>query len=288
MKTPYNLTEQSLNRKIKNKLMKFIFVLLTVLALIPLFVIFLHVIKSGINAINYDFITQLPAPAGQPGGGIANALIGSITMVALASLIAVPFGVLGGTYLSEYKGGKLTAIFRFIVDLMTSIPSIIVGLYIYSVIVVPMKGFSAYAGALALALLVFPVVVKSTEEILKLLPPNIREAGLALGIPRWRVIVSIILRGSIPGITTGVLLAIARVSGETAPLLFTAFGNQFWAQNLREPTSSLTVQIYNYAISPFQEWHEQAWGGAFILLLTIFIFNLVARWLLVRNKNEYL
>ncbi len=268
--------------------MKFIFAFLTVLALIPLFIIFLHVIKSGINAINYDFITQLPAPAGQPGGGIANAILGSITMVALAAIIAVPLGVLGGTYLSEYKGGKLSSVFRFVVDLMTSIPSIIVGLYIYSVIVLPMKGFSAYAGALALALLMFPIVVKSTEEILKLLPTNIREAGLALGIPRWRVIVSIILRGSVPGITTGVLLAIARVSGETAPLLFTAFGNQFWANSLNQPTSSLTVQIYTYAISPFQEWHEQAWGAAFILLLTIFIFNLVARWLLLRNKNEYM
>lgn len=288
MKSPYNLTEQSFNRKLKNKFMKFIFAFLTVLALIPLFIIFLHVIKSGINAINYDFITQLPAPAGQPGGGIANAILGSITMVALAAIIAVPLGVLGGTYLSEYKGGKLSSVFRFVVDLMTSIPSIIVGLYIYSVIVLPMKGFSAYAGALALALLMFPIVVKSTEEILKLLPTNIREAGLALGIPRWRVIVSIILRGSVPGITTGVLLAIARVSGETAPLLFTAFGNQFWANSLNQPTSSLTVQIYTYAISPFQEWHEQAWGAAFILLLTIFIFNLVARWLLLRNKNEYM
>jgi phosphate transport system permease protein len=170
---------------------------------------------------------------------------------------------------------------------MTSIPSIVIGLYVYSMVVVPMKGFSAYAGAAALALLMFPIIVKSTEEVLKLLPQNIREAGLALGIPRWRVILSIILKGSIPSLTTGILLSIARVSGETAPLLLTAFGNQYWSDGLNQPTSSLTVQIYNYAISPFQEWHKQAWAGAFVLLITVLIFNLTARWIIVQNQKDY-
>jgi phosphate transport system permease protein len=274
------------HRKIKNKFMKLVLVLLTALAIIPLAIIFFHVVKSGFSALSYDFLTSLPAPVGQPGGGIANAILGSLTMIALASLIGVPIGVFGGTYLSEYPNGKLSSTLRFVVDLMTSIPSIVIGLYVYSMIVVPMKGFSAYAGALALALLMFPIVVKSTEEVLRLLPQNIREAGLALGIPRWRVILSIILKGSIPSITTGVLLSIARVSGETAPLLLTAFGNQYWAEGLNQPTASLTVQIYNYAISPFQEWHKQAWAGAFILLLTVFIFNLMARWIIVRNQKD--
>ncbi len=274
------------HRKLKNKFMKLILILLTMLAIIPLGIIFFYVIKSGFSALSYEFLTSLPAPVGQPGGGIANALLGSFTMVALASLVGVPAGIFGGTYLSEYPNGKLSSTFRFIVDLMTSIPSIVIGLYIYSMIVVPMKGFSAYAGAAALALLMFPIVVKSTEEVLRLLPQNIREAGLALGIPRWRVILSIILKGSIPSITTGVLLSIARVSGETAPLLLTAFGNQYWAEGLNQPTSSLTVQIYNYAISPFKEWHQQAWAGAFILLLTVLIFNLIARWIIVRNQKD--
>lgn len=266
--------------------MKLVLIFLTVLAIVPLAIIFFHVIKSGYSALSYEFLTSLPAPVGQPGGGIANALLGSFTMVALASVIGIPVGIFGGTYLSEYPNGKLSSTFRFIVDLMTSIPSIVIGLYVYSMIVVPMKGFSAYAGAAALALLMFPIVVKSTEEVLRLLPQNIREAGLALGIPRWRVILSIILKGSIPSITTGVLLSIARVSGETAPLLLTAFGNQYWAEGLNQPTSSLTVQIYNYAISPFQEWHQQAWAGAFILLLTVLIFNLIARWIIVRNQKD--
>lgn len=274
------------HRKLKNNFMKLVLVLLTMLAIIPLGIIFFYVIKSGFSALSYEFLTSLPAPVGQPGGGIANALVGSFTMVALASLVGVPVGIFGGTYLSEYPNGKLSSTFRFIVDLMTSIPSIVIGLYVYSMIVVPMKGFSAYAGAAALALLMFPIVVKSTEEVLRLLPQNIREAGLALGIPRWRVILSIILKGSIPSITTGVLLSIARVSGETAPLLLTAFGNQYWAEGLNQPTSSLTVQIYNYAISPFKEWHQQAWAGAFILLLTVLIFNLIARWIIVRNQKD--
>lgn len=274
------------HRKLKNKFMKLVLIFLTLLAIVPLAIIFFHVIKSGYSALSYQFLTSLPAPVGQPGGGIANALLGSFTMVALASVVGVPVGIFGGTYLSEYPNGKLSSTFRFIVDLMTSIPSIVIGLYVYSMIVVPMKGFSAYAGAAALALLMFPIVVKSTEEVLRLLPQNIREAGLALGIPRWRVILSIILKGSIPSITTGVLLSIARVSGETAPLLLTAFGNQYWAEGLNQPTSSLTVQIYNYAISPFQEWHQQAWAGAFILLLTVLIFNLIARWIIVRNQKD--
>ncbi len=266
--------------------MKLLMLVLTIMAIIPLAIIFFHVIKSGYSALSFDFLTSLPAPVGQAGGGIANALIGSLIMITLASFIGIPVGIFGGTYLSEYPSGKLSSTFRFIVDLMTSIPSIVIGLYIYSMVVVPMKGFSAYAGALALALLMFPIVVKSTEEVLRLLPQNIREAGLALGIPRWRVILSIILKGSIPSITTGVLLSIARVSGETAPLLLTAFGNQFWSEGLNQPTSSLTVQIYNYAISPFQEWHNQAWAGAFILLLTVFIFNLLARWIISRNQKD--
>lgn len=259
--------------------------LMSFCAIIPLFLVFYHVIKSGIQYIQPSFFTNLPTPVGQPGGGMANALVGSLKMIGLACLIGIPIGVFGGVYLSEYGKGKIAYTVKFVVDLMTSIPSIVVGLYIYSVIVVPMKGFSAYAGALALSVLMFPIIVKTTEEVLKLIPQHIREAGLALGIPRWRVILSIILKGSIPSVATGVLLAIARVSGETAPLILTAFGNRFWSESLSEPTASLPVQIYSYAISPFDDWHQQAWAGAFMLLVTVFTFNLIARLLLMRHKS---
>ncbi len=280
----YLMLELSTERKIRNWAALIIISVMAISAIVPLFFVFVHVIKSGLPALNWAFFTSLPTPVGQPGGGMANSLWGSLILVTLGSIIGIPIGVFGGVFLSEYGKGKIAFIMRFVVDLLTSVPSIVVGLYIYSVVVVPTKTFSAYAGGLALSILMFPFVVKTTEEVLRLIPQHIREAGLALGIPRWRVILSIVLKGALPSVTTGIMLGIARIAGETAPLLFTAFGNRFWPHGLGEPMPSLPVQIYSYAISPFDEWHNQAWAGAFLLMTMVFCFNLVARLLIFRDK----
>lgn len=274
----------SRSRKVKNYVMQTLICLAAVVAVVPLIVVFAYVLEKGLPALSWNFFTQLPAPTGEPGGGMGNAILGSLVMIGMASLIGVPLGIFGGAYLSEYPSGKLPKVFRLIVDLMASLPSIVVGLFVYVIIVIPMKGFSAYGGALALVILMIPIVIKTTEEVLKLMPQHVREAGLALGIPRWRVIVSIVLRGSMSGVLTGVVLAIARVSGETAPLLLTAFGNRNWPNQLAQPTASLPVQIYNYAISPYEDWQQQAWGGALVLVSLVFIINITARLAISKRK----
>jgi phosphate transport system permease protein len=256
------------------------------LAILPLLFVILHILQEGLPALNWDFFTQLPAPTGQSGGGMGNAILGSLILIALACLVAVPLGIAGGLYLSEFSDGKTALFFRWAVDLLTSLPSIIVGLFVYAAIVRPMKSFSAYAGAAALAILMLPIVVKTTEEVLRLLPQHIREAGLALGLPRWRVILVVVLRSRMPAVMTGVVLALGRIAGETAPLLITAFGNRNWPQALGEPTPSLPVQIYNYAISPFQDWHRQAWAGSLTLVVLIFALNIAARGLFFRNTRN--
>lgn len=275
----------SRRRKVKHIWMISLIGVATVLAVIPLFAVFIYILQKGLPALNWNFFFHLPAPTGESGGGMGNAILGSLVMIAMATLLGLPIGVFGGVYLSEYPDGKLPKVFRMVTDLLTSLPSIVVALFIYVVLVVPFKGFSAYAGSAALTVLMIPIIVKTTEEVLKLLPQHVREAGLALGIPRWRVIVSIVLKGSSSAVITGVILAIARISGETAPLLITAFGNRNWPQQLSQPTASLPVQIYNYAISPYEDWHQQAWGGAFVLVSLVFTINLSAR-LVLRNKYK--
>lgn len=270
-------------RKIRSMVMLGAIWTVAVVAIVPLLFVFYYVLRMGLPAVNFDFFTQLPAPVGQTGGGMANALLGSIVMLALAAFAAIPLGILGGAYLSEFGTGKTAASLRFAIDMLASVPSIIVGLFVYTLVVVPMKGFSAWAGATALMIIMLPIVAKTTEEVLKLIPDHVREAGLALGIPRWKVILWIVLAGAKGPVTTGVILALARVAGETAPLLFTAFGNRFWLTKLNEPVASLPVQIYQYAISPFEEWHRQAWAGAFLLLTLVFVTNLAARLVLSRS-----
>lgn len=264
-------------RKAVNFMMMAALVLATVLALAPLFSVFMYVVKSGAPALNWDFFTSLPKPVGEHGGGMSHAITGTGTLVLIASLIGIPVGVAAGVFLSEYGKGKMAAVLRFSIDLLTSIPSIIIGVFVYGVVVVPMKHFSGFAGAIALAIIMTPVVARTTEEILRLVPVHIREAGLALGIPRWKVILRVVLQGSLGGITTGVMLAVARAAGETAPLIFTAFGSQFWARSLNQPTPSLPVQIYTYAISPYEQWHQQAWAGALVLVVFVFVMNLMTR-----------
>lgn len=251
-----------------------------VLALVPLFSVLAYVVTKGLPALNLAFFFELPKPVEEAGGGMANALVGTTILVLLGSAVGVTWGITTGIFLSEYGRGRLANVVRFSCDLLASVPSIVVGLFVYTLLVVSMKRFSAIAGGMALAILMIPIVARTTEELLKLVPQHIREAGLALGLPRWKVTLYIVLRGSRNAIVTGVMLAIARIAGETAPLLFTALGNRFWQTRLDQPIASLPVQIYNYAISPFEAWHQQAWAGALVLVLFVFVLNVGSRFFL--------
>jgi phosphate transport system permease protein len=264
-------------RRWRDRFMRLVLLSAAILALTPLFSVLLYVISKGLPGLDLSFFTQIPKPVGEPGGGMANALIGTCTLVGIASVVGIPWCVAAGVYLSEYGRSRIASVVRFATDMLGSVPSIVIGLFMYAFLVVPMGGFSAIAGGVALGVIMIPTVARSTEEMLKLVPTHIREAGLALGLPRWKVILRIVLRGCVSAITTGVMLAIARVAGETAPLLFTALNNRYWAQGLTEPIASLPVQIYSYAISPFEQWHTQAWAGALLLVLLVFAMNIGAR-----------
>ncbi|MGE3974667.1 MAG: phosphate ABC transporter permease PstA [Bdellovibrionales bacterium] len=273
-------------RKIKDRFMHFLLALLCVLVILPLANVFWFVLSQGWSAVNLDFFIHTPAPVGEVGGGIGNALLGSLIIVGIASMIGVPWGVSCGIFLSEYSRSKFAKVLRFSTDLLTSVPSIVIGLFTYAAIVVPMKGFSALAGGISLAVIMIPSVARTTEEMLKLIPDTVREAGLALGIPRWKVITRIVLRGGLGGVVTGIMLSIARVTGETAPLLFTAFNNRFWSTSVTEPIASLPVQIFTYAISPYEDWHRQAWAAALVLLMFVFVINLTTRLLLAGRTSK--
>lgn len=249
----------------------------------PLALIFFHLLKSGIGALNLEFFTHLPSPVGEVGGGMANAIVGSCELLLLAACLGVPVGVLGGIFLSEYGGSKLNWWIRFVADILNGVPSIIWGIFVYALIVIPAKGFSALAGGVVLGLMIIPLIMRTTEEVLRLVPNGYREAALALGIAQWRVIMQIIVPTALKGIVTGILLALARVAGETAPLLFTAFGNRFWNHHLTDPIAALPLQIFTYAISPYEDWHRQAWAGALVLLLMISMLSVSVR-LLTRDR----
>ncbi len=280
-----DLSLRDFRRKLINWAMCAVLALAAALVLIPLLSVFAYVVKQGISSVNWNFFTQLPKPVGETGGGMANALLGTIELVLLAMLVGVPWGVATGVYLAEYGRGKFARALGFCVDLMTSVPSIVVGLFTYTILVMPFKRFSAMAGGASLAIIMIPIVARTTEELLKLVPNHIREAGLALGIPRWKVTLWIVLRGSMSGIITGVMLAVARVAGETAPLLFTAFNNSYWSFKLDQPIASLPIQIYNYAISPFEDWHRQAWAGALVLVCFVLVLNLSTRILMRQPRS---
>jgi phosphate transport system permease protein len=266
-------------RKFKNALMQLLAFACALLVLIPLFLVFFHILKSGIASLNLDFFTKLPKPVGEAGGGMANAIVGTFKLLALASVIGLPFGVLGGVYLAEYSNRRVAWALRFIADILNGVPSIIWGMVVYALMVLPMKSFSAWAGGVVLGMMMIPLILRTTEEVLLLVPGGYREAALALGIPRWRMICSIVLRTAMKGIVSGVLLALARVAGETAPLLFTAFGNRYWSNSLSDPTAALPLQIFTYAISPYEDWHRQAWAGALVLLLIVTGINVAVRFL---------
>jgi phosphate transport system permease protein len=249
-----------------------------------LFWILKDVFTFGFAALNADFFTQVPAPPGEAGGGMANAILGTLTITVLATAFGVPAGILAGTYLSEYgRKSKTASVVRFVSDILVSAPSIVIGVFVYAIVVKPFGGFSALAGALALAIIMLPVVIRTAEEMLKLVPDSTREAALALGAPHWKVTVSVVYRGALRGIVTGVMLAVARVSGETAPLLFTSFNNSFWNFNLTEPTATLTVTIFNYAMGPYEDWHQMAWGAALLITAMVLLVTIISR-IIVRGR----
>ncbi|HXX42529.1 MAG TPA: phosphate ABC transporter permease PstA [Chthoniobacterales bacterium] len=248
-----------------------------ILVIAPLALVFWHLLRNGASSVNLDFFTKLPKPVGEIGGGMVNAIVGSFELLALASAVGIPVGVLGGVYLAEYGSARGNAMLRFVADVLNGVPSITWGVVVYGLVVLPFKGFSAYAGGLALGLMMVPLIMRTTEEVLLLVPNGYREAALALGISRWRTIVNIVMKTASKGIVTATLLALARVAGETAPLLFTAFGNRFWNHSLHEPIAALPLQIFTYAISPYDDWHRQAWAGALVLLAGIFLINILVR-----------
>lgn len=265
-------------RKYMNFVMLALFSLATILAVIPLFGVLGYVVKNGLQAINLDFFFHLPAPLGMPGGGVGNAIVGTLEIVAVASLIGIPVGILAAVYLTEYdRESWFSTAVRFTTDVLTGIPSIIIGIVAYTTIVLPMGHFSGYAGGIALAVIMIPLVIRSTEEMLRLVSHSVREAAYALGIPKWRTILSVVLPTASKGIVTGSVLAVARISGETAPLLFTTLGNRYWARTLNEPTAALPLQIYQYAIAPYDDWQRQAWGGSLVLMFLVSVLTIIAR-----------
>ena len=264
-------------RKFTNNLMCAAAFSCAFLALLPLFSILGYVIAKGITSINLSFFIHLPKPVGEAGGGMGNAIAGSLILIGLSCLWAIPVGILGGVYLSEFGNNKLGTTIRFTADVLNGIPSIVIGIFAYTLFVLPMKSFSAISGAFALGIIMIPTVMRTTEEMLRMVPRTLREAALALGISQFRMILSIVLKTALPGILTGILLAIARIAGETAPLLFTALGNSFWHQNLTQPIAALPLQIFAYAISPFDDWHRQAWAGALVLIVMVFLTSLISR-----------
>jgi phosphate transport system permease protein len=258
-----------------------------VVVLAPLLSIVLYIARRGLPGLSLGFFTHLPRPVGEAGGGMGNAVLGSLELIALACLIGLPVGIGAGLYLAEVGRGTLSRAVRFTADVLGGIPSITVGVFVYSFVVVPMRRFSAIAGALALAVVMIPTLTRTSEELLRLVPPHLREASLGLGVPGWRTTLFVVLRTALPGIGTGVMLAVARIAGETAPLLFTAFNNRYPSAALDRPIASLPVQILTYATSPYKDWQDQAWTGALVLVALVFVLNLTARVAAARSLTSH-
>ena len=251
--------------------------LAVMVALVPLLAILVYIARRGIGALSVSFFTELPRPVGEHGGGMANAIVGTLELVGLASAVGIPIGIAAGLFLAEYRTTLLARVVRFSADVLAGVPSIIVGVVIYATIVVRMQHFSTFAGAGALAILMLPLIARTTDELARTVPDSLREAALALGASRWRIAIHVVLRTAAPGIRAGCMLAVARVSGETAPLLFTAFNHRFWNDSFSDPTSSLQVQIFTYTMSPYDDWHAQAWAAALVLVAIVIVLNLAAR-----------
>jgi phosphate transport system permease protein len=271
------MTANLRRRKLFSRFFEILCALAVVIALIPLAMILFYVIKEGAGALNWDFFTKMPKPVGETGGGMANAIVGTLILIGIAALFAVPIGGICGVHLAEYPSTKFSSVVRFAADVLNGVPSIVVGIFAYGLVVLPVKRFSAIAGGVALGFLMIPIVVRTTEELLRLVPGGLREGALALGATRSRAVFGVIVPAALPGILTGILVALARVAGETAPLLFTSLNNRFWSTSLTQPIASLTVQVYTYAQSPYDDWHRQAWAGAFLLVMIILTLSIAAR-----------
>jgi len=264
-------------RNTKSVLFKGVILLFAFLITIPLILILLYIIKQGAGQVNWHFLTSVPAPVGETGGGISNALVGSLIIVGVASVIAIPIGILAGIYLSENQGTKLAYYSGLCVDILQGVPSIVVGIVVYFWVVKPLGTFSAVSGSIALAIMMLPIVIRSTEQTLKLLPPSLQEAALSLGVPYHRVILKVVIPCGFSGILSGIMLSVARIAGETAPLLFTAFGNPYLSTSITKPMQSLPLLIFNYATSPYDDWHNLAWGASFILLMFVLLLNIFTK-----------
>jgi phosphate transport system permease protein len=254
------------------------------IAVVPLIVILAYLIEQGAGALSLKFFTSMPQPVGEAGGGMANAIVGTLILIGVASMIGLPVGIGAGLYLAERRGSRLADLVRFLADVLNGLPSIVMGIFAWEFLVRPFGHFSALAGGAAIGAMMIPLVTRTTEEMVRTVPQSLREAALALGYPRWRTSLQIVLRTALGGIVTGVLVAVARVAGETAPLLFTAFGNQFWSTELAEPIAALPLQIFTYAISPYDEWHAQAWAGALVLIALVLVISVLAR-LVTRSRH---
>jgi phosphate transport system permease protein len=274
-------------RMIKDRAFRFIVIFLACFSMLPLLLILYYITRNGIAVINWEFFTQLPRPVGEMGGGIFNAIIGTGMLIILSSILSIPFGISAGIYLSEKSEGKIANIVRLCVVVLQGTPSIVIGIVAYIWVVAPFQSFSALSGGVALSIMMLPVIIKVTEETLKLMPYHLKEASLALGVPYYKTILKVILPTGLSGILTGILLSVARITGETAPLLFTAFGNQFMNWNLFKPFDSLPYRIFYYAMSPYPEWHTFAWGASFILVVMVLAFNLIARGVAVKWKVQF-
>ena len=264
-------------RRLVSNAMVGLMVLAVLVALLPLFLILFDLVVKGAGSLSADFFTRTPAPAGERGGGVAHAIVGTLIIVGTASLIGLPIGIAAGIYCAEYPGSRLTWLTRFLADVMNGTPSIVVGVFAWAWIVATQKHFSALAGSAALAMLMVPMVLRTTEEMIKLVPNSLREAALALGYPRWRASLAIVVRTTLPGIVTGSLLAVARIAGETAPLLFTALGSQYLSLDINQPMAALPLTVFTYATGPYEEWHRYAWAAALVLILVVFVLSLGAR-----------
>ena len=264
-------------RRWTNTAMVVVLSVAAIVATLPLIFILGHLVREGASALSLDFFTRMPKPVGEAGGGLANAIVGTLILIGIATAIGLPVGVGAGLYLAEYRRSPLATAVRFLSDVLNGLPSIVMGIFAWQFLVRPVGHFSAVAGGVALAAMMIPMVTRTTEEMVRLVPVALREAALALGYPRWRTSLTVVLRTATAGIVTGALVAVARIAGETAPLLFTAFGNQFWSVKLSEPIAALPLQIFNYAVSPYDEWHALAWAGSLVLIALVFIISLAAR-----------
>jgi len=275
-----------IQRRITNAVMFSMTLICTLMVIGVLLFILGYLFWNGGRYVNWDFFTKLPAPVGESGGGMANAIVGSAKLLLLATLIGAPIGFLGGIYLAEFGGTTFPFVVRYATDLLNGVPSIVIGIFAYAVVVLKMQHFSAWAGGFALGIMMIPIALRSTEEFLRQVPTNLREGALALGATRWQMVLTVVVPAAMRGILSGMMLDLARVAGETAPLLFTSFGNRFWSEGFDKPTASLPVMIFTYAIGPYDDWHRQAWAAGFVLLAMVFMFNITSRLLMSWRRSR--